>query len=39
MGKGITYVPQEAIKSQTLVDFVAEWTESATPSALMEQEY
>jgi ribonuclease HI len=39
MGRGITYTPQEAIKSQALVDFVAEWTESATPSALTEQEY
>jgi hypothetical protein len=33
MGKGITYAPQEAIKSQAPIDFVAEWTESATPSA------
>jgi hypothetical protein len=33
MGRGITYAPQEAIKSQALVDFVAEWTESVMPSA------
>jgi hypothetical protein len=39
MGKGITYALQEAIKSQALVDFMAEWTESPTPSALTEQEY
>jgi hypothetical protein len=39
MGRGITYAPQEAIKSEALVDFMVEWTETATPSALMEQEY
>jgi hypothetical protein len=39
MGKGITYAPQEAIKSQSLVDFMVEWTKGAMPSAPMEQEY
>jgi hypothetical protein len=28
MGLGITYVPQTSIKSQALVDFVADWTET-----------
>jgi ribonuclease HI len=27
MGEGITYTPQNAIKSQVLVDFVTKWTE------------
>jgi hypothetical protein len=31
MGLDITYVPQMAIKSQALVDFVAEWTETPPP--------
>jgi hypothetical protein len=39
MGKGITYALQEAIKSQSLVDFMVEWTKGAMPSAPMEQEY
>ena len=28
MGQGIEYAPRTAIKSQTLADFVAEWTET-----------
>jgi hypothetical protein len=28
MGLDISYVPQMAIKSQALADFVAEWTET-----------
>jgi hypothetical protein len=39
MGEGITYAPQKAIKSQVLVDFVAEWTETQMPLAPVEQEY
>jgi hypothetical protein len=39
MGEGITYAPQKAIKSQVLADFVAEWTETQTPPAPVEQEY
>jgi hypothetical protein len=39
MGEGITYAPRKAIKSQVLADFVAEWTETQTPPALVEQEY
>jgi hypothetical protein len=38
MGLGITYVPQMAIKSQALADFVAEWTETQKllPSVIQE---
>jgi hypothetical protein len=39
MGEGITYAPRKAIKSQVLADFVAEWTETQTPPAPVEQEY
>jgi hypothetical protein len=39
MGEGITYAPWKAIKSQVLADFVAKWTETQTPPALVEQEY
>jgi hypothetical protein len=31
MGLDVTYVPQTAIKSHALVDFVAEWTETQQP--------
>jgi hypothetical protein len=31
MGLNITYAPQMAIKSQTLADFVAKWTETQRP--------
>jgi hypothetical protein len=31
LGLNITYVPQMAIKSQALTDFVAEWTETQQP--------
>jgi hypothetical protein len=36
MREGITYDPRKAIKSQVLADFVAEWTETQTPPALVE---
>jgi hypothetical protein len=39
MGEGITYAPQKAIKSQVLVDFMAEWAKTQTPSAPAEQVY
>jgi hypothetical protein len=32
IGLDIAYVPQMAIKSQALMDFVAEWTETQQPS-------
>jgi hypothetical protein len=38
MGQNITYAPRSAIKSQVFADFVAEWTEIQTPSALIEHE-
>jgi hypothetical protein len=31
MGDGLAYVPQKAIKSQILVDFLAEWIGSQLP--------
>ena len=31
MSETLTYVPRKAIKSQALVDFVAEWTDSQLP--------
>jgi hypothetical protein len=31
LGIDITYVPQMAIKSQALVNFVAKWTETQQP--------
>jgi hypothetical protein len=39
MGEGITYASQKAIKSQVLAYFMAEWTETQTPLAPVEQEY
>jgi hypothetical protein len=33
-GLDITYVPETALKSQALVDFVAEWTETQHPPSL-----
>ena len=39
MGQGISYAPRTAIKSQVLVDFVAEWIEIQMPPAVMDQEY
>jgi ribonuclease HI len=38
MGQNITYAPRNAIKSQVLTDFVAEWTEMQTPPAKIEHE-
>jgi ribonuclease HI len=38
MGQNITYAPRSAIKSQVLVDFIAEWTEIQTPPALIEHD-
>ena len=39
MGQGIEYAPRTAIESQTLMDFVAELTETQLPPAPMDQEY
>jgi ribonuclease HI len=38
MGQNITYAPRNAIKSQVLADFVAEWTEIQTPPASIKNE-
>jgi hypothetical protein len=38
MGQNITHAPRNAIKSQVLTDFVAEWTEMQTPPAKIEHE-
>jgi len=34
----LTYAPRKAIKSQALVDFVAEWTDSQLPPAQVQSE-
>jgi hypothetical protein len=39
LGLDITYVPQTAMKSQTLSDFMAEWTETQQPPAPVAQEH
>ena len=39
MDQGITYASRTAIKSQVLADFIVEWTEVQTPSAVVDQEY
>ena len=39
MGAQITYAPREAIKSQVLPDFIAEWTETQLPPKPDDEEY
>jgi hypothetical protein len=39
MGLYIAYVPQMAIKSQTLVDFMVEWMETQQLLALVTREH
>ena len=39
MGQGISYASWTAIKSQVLVDFVAECTEVQMPPVVVDQEY
>jgi hypothetical protein len=39
MGLDITYVPETAIKSQVLPDFVVEWIEIQQPPALVTREH
>jgi len=39
MGHDIRYTPRTAIKSQALVDFVAEWTEVQLPAPDVSHEY
>ena len=38
MGGGITYEPRKAIKSQVLVDFIAEWTGTQLPPPQIQSE-
>jgi ribonuclease HI len=38
MGETISFAPQKAIKSQVLVDFVAEWVDTQLPTALIQPE-
>jgi len=38
MSETLTYAPRKAIKSQALVDFVAEWTDSQLPPAQVQSE-
>jgi len=38
MSETLTYVPRKAIKSQALVDFVVEWTDSQLPPAQVQAE-
>ena len=39
MGHDIRYTPRTPIKSQALVDFVAEWTEAQLPTPDVTHEY
>ena len=39
MGHDITYIPRTAIKSQALVDFIAEWTEVQLPTSDIYHDY
>lgn len=39
MAYGITYTPRTAIKSEAMVDFVAEWTEAHVKPAAVDLEY
>ena len=39
MDQGIVYASRIAIKSQVLVDFIAEWTEVQMLSTVINQEY
>jgi hypothetical protein len=38
MGEMLAYAPRKAIKSQILVDFVAEWTDTQLPPPLIQAE-
>ena len=38
MGEALSYAPRKAIKSQILVDFLAEWTDTQLPPAQIQGE-
>ena len=38
MGEALSFAPRKAIKSQVLVDFVAEWTDTQLPPAQIQAE-
>jgi len=38
MSETLTYAPRKAIKSQALVDFIAEWTDSQLPPTQVQAE-
>jgi hypothetical protein len=38
MGETISFAPRKAIKSQVLVDFMAEWVDTQLPAALIQLE-
>jgi hypothetical protein len=38
MGETISFAPRKAIKSQVLVDFVAEWVDTQLPTAPIQSE-
>ena len=38
MSETLTYAPRKAIKSQALVDFIAEWTDSQLPLTQVQSE-
>jgi hypothetical protein len=39
MGETLTYTPRKAIKSQILMDFVAEWTDTQLPPLQIQAEF
>jgi hypothetical protein len=38
MGETISFTPRKAIKSQVLVDFMAEWVDTQLPAASIQPE-
>ena len=38
MGEALSFAPRKAVKSQVLVDFVAEWTDTQLPPAQIQSE-
>jgi len=38
MGEALTYAPRKAVKSQVLVDFIADWTDTELPPPQIQEE-